>query len=358
MPRQNPIKVMVVDDSFFMRKAIERIFQSTDDIFVCESAASGEAALERLEVACPDLITMDVEMPGMGGIAAVRAIIAKRRVPILMLSSLTERGAQTTVRALSSGASDFVTKPTGGLAAISEIAAELIGKVRMLGKPASIAYTPGRLRPGSQPSSGPRFTGKLPAMTDCIAIAISTGGPAALTAIFSQLPATVNIPIVVVQHMPRGFTKPLAERLNMHSDLTIVEAEDGARLRAGTVLIGAAGKSLRLERGAFGIIARIEDPPDDTLYSPSADTLFASLAEVYGDRATAMIMTGMGADGIEGLAAIKEAGGFVFGQSEASCTVYGMPRAAAEAGLVDQVIALDEVAGVIAKLCKAKESRS
>jgi two-component system chemotaxis response regulator CheB len=350
------IRVMVVDDSFFMRKALERIFQSTGDIVVCEMVASGEAALERLEAVNPDLITMDVEMPGMGGIAAVRAIMAKRRVPILMVSAGTARGAQTTIRALSNGAIDFVTKPTGGLASISEIASELVAKVRLLGKPT--AESGERAVPRVPPPSSDRFTGAFPARVDCIALAVSTGGPAALTTIFNQLPASISVPIVVIQHMPAGFTKPLADRLNMHSRLTIREVEEGMRLLPGTVLIGAAGKSFRLHRRGSDVVAALGDGLGKGPYTPSADMLFGSLAEVYGRGATAFILTGMGADGVAGLTRVKQAGGFVYGQSEKSCTVYGMPRAAAEAGLVDQVIALNEVAGVIIEMCGSQASET
>ena len=222
-----PIKVMIVDDSFFMRKALERVFLSAGDISVCEAVSTGEAALERLEASDPDIITMDVEMPGMGGIAAVRAIMARRRVPILMLSSLTARGTDTTLRALENGAADFVAKPSGGMAEIGVISTEIIAKVRALSRRKSEGS-----RPASSAARAMQFdTQTRPGQVECIAIGISTGGPAALASVFSKLPATIQVPIIVVQHMPPGFTKPLAQRLDTHCALEVLEAEEGMLLK-------------------------------------------------------------------------------------------------------------------------------
>lgn len=345
---------MVVDDSFFMRKALERIFQSAGDIVVCEAVSTGEAALEKLDTARPDIITMDVEMPGMGGLAAVRAIMARRRTPILMLSSLTTRGTDCTLRALENGAADFVAKPSGGMGEIGGIANEIIEKVRALSRHNVVAAGQGA-RAGM--STAARFVGESvtslrPTSVECIAIAISTGGPAALATVFAKLPATVHVPIVVVQHMPPGFTKPLAQRLNTHCALEVLEAEDGMLLKPGRVIIGAAGKQFRIQRGPSGVVVHLEASVANALYSPSADMLIESVAQVYGRAGLAFIMTGMGSDGAEGLAELKRRGGFVYGQDEASSTVYGMPRAAAEAGLVDRVISLDDVAHAIIEASK------
>ena len=340
------IKVMIVDDSFFMRKALERIFATAGDIVVCEAVATGEAALEKLEGANPDIITMDVEMPGMGGLAAVRAIMARRRLPILMLSSTTGRGTENTVRALEYGAADFVAKPTGGMSEIGLIAAEILEKIHALAHRTFEPYASksAGMAQGMQ-------TRLRPGQVECVAIAISTGGPAALASVFAKLPASIHVPIVVVQHMPPGFTKPLADRLNAHCELEVVEAEDGMPLKAGRVIIGAAGKQLRLKRVGGGVVLDLRSDGVPALYMPSADMLMSSLAEVYGRTGLAFIMTGMGSDGTEGLAELKRRGGFVYGQDEASSTVYGMPRAAAEAGLVDRVISLHEVARAIADAC-------
>ncbi len=357
-------KIMIVDDSFFMRKALERICLSAGDLVICGAYASGEAALEQLDVVHPDLITMDVEMPGMGGLEAVRAIMARRHVPILMLSSLTARGADVTLRALEYGAADFVAKPAGGMAEIGTISGEIVEKIRALTRGIPSLGAP-RLAVRAVPAHTAPAAGALlpnprsrPGAVECVAIGISTGGPAALAHVFSQLPASINVPILVVQHMPAGFTKPLAERLNSHCALEVVEAEEGMLVQPGRIMIGVAGKQFRLRRSSAGVVARLDADGVNVLYSPSADLLFHSLAEIYGRTGLAVIMTGMGSDGSEGLAELKRRGGFVLGQDAASSTVYGMPRAAAEAGLVDRVVALDDMAAALTEVCRKSALRS
>ena len=347
----NAIRVMIVDDSAFMRKALERILTSSNDIMICDSVSSGEMALERLKISKPDLITMDVEMPGMGGLAAVRAITAQQRVPIVMLSSLTSHGTDSTIQALQNGASDFVTKPTGGALEISKIAAELVEKIRTLGRREVRSWSPATVIAPVAPIA--RTIQRSPANAhkrraiDLVAIGISTGGPAALSAVMSALPADAKVPIMVVQHMPAGFTKALADRLNTQCTQEVVEAVDQMPLQAGQVVIGVAGKQMRLRRVGGKYVVAITESQNESLYTPSADVLFKSVAEVCGRSAVGIIMTGMGNDGTEGLKDLKAAGGYVYGQDEGSCVVYGMPRAAAVAGVVDAVIPLNSIAEAI-----------
>lgn len=348
---------MIVDDSAFMRMAVERILQTAGDIEICASLPSGELALEQVETVKPDLITMDVEMPGIGGLEAVRAIMVRRRTPIIMLSSLTTQGTATTVEALASGAVDCIAKPSGTTIEVQRISAELIEKIRALARrsggpaPAPVRHIltpvtmPGRDGAHSERSASPALARKH--QTECIAIGISTGGPAALAALCAKLDATIRVPIIVVQHMPAGFTKPLADRLNSLCPLAVVEGEDQMPMQAGRIVIGVAGKQLRVRRVSGRVVVGIDDNQNESLYTPSADVLFRSMAEVYGKQAVAFIMTGMGNDGTEGLRELKKAGAYVYGQDEATSVVYGMPRSAAVAGLVDTQLPLGAVAQAI-----------
>ena len=277
--RKPQISVMLVDDSSFMRKALERIIQSNDDMIVCESACSGEVALEKLDAAQPDVITMDVEMPGMGGLAAVKAIMARRHVPIIMLSSLTDRGSETTLQALENGAVDFVAKPSGGVMDIHRISSELIAKIRTFAR--RVVLPPAvRKEKGTEETS--LFVAKKPRSIRCIAIGISTGGPAALTDICGVLSANIKIPILIVQHMPVGFTKALAERLHANCALEVLEATDQMTARPGQVIIGPAGKQMRVKNSGDGMTIVVSANQGDSLYAPSADVLFSSVAEECG----------------------------------------------------------------------------
>ncbi len=341
-----PIGVLVVDDSAFMRRAITKMLEGELDIVVCGTARSGEDAIEKAERLRPDLITMDVQMQGIGGLEAVRQIVERRFVPIIMVSALTREGAETTLHALDLGAVDFIPKPDAAYVNIKDVARDLIAKVRVFARRGS----PARALPGAPPPSGRRLrrTG-----FDCVAIGTSTGGPVALGRVLARMPATFPLPIVVVQHMPSGFTRPFAERLNAQSRLEISEARSGMQLRPGLAIIASAGKQLRLFRSRAGVEVSLEDDAAGSVHVPSFDVMASEVAGVYGGASVGVVMTGMGQDGLVGLRAIHDRGGFVVGQDAASCVVYGMPRAAADAGLVDAVVPLEEISGFLCELTRS-----
>ena len=354
---ERSIRVLVVDDSAFMRRAILRMLEREDDIEVVDTASSGEEAIAKAAALRPDVITMDVEMPGIGGLNAVKEIVARQKVPIIMVSSLTREGAETTLRALELGAVDFIPKPDSAYMDILKVARDLVDKVRAL----AVRRAPVRKAPPAAPAPVPpvRSVVRPPAPARapggsvryrCIALGTSTGGPVALGRILPRLPRDFPIPIVVVQHMPPGFTRPLSERLNAASAIAIVEGETGTVLRPGSAIIAPAGKQTRLRKNGPNVEIVLEDDRLNSLHVPSVDVMTAAVAETFGAGAIGVILTGMGHDGVEGLRRLKDAGGIVIGQDEATCVVYGMPRAAALAGLVDRVVPLDKVAAALCEL--------
>ena len=345
--------VLVVDDSAFMRRAITKMLEGEHDIVVCGTARNGEEAIQKALQLKPDVVTMDVEMPGMGGLEAVREISRVCDIPIIMVSALTREGAQTTFLALEAGAVDFIPKPDAAYVNISDVARDLVGKVRVFGR----REPRPKRREQRAKVTLPPLPEVIPAPRErrgafsCLAIGTSTGGPVALSRLVPQLPADYPNPIVIVQHMPPGFTRPLADRLDASSRVSVREAEEGMLLRPGLALVAPAGRQLSLRRsGNDEVSVRLSGDDGRSLHVPSVDVMTASVADVYGSGTLAAILTGMGQDGIIGLRRVKEAGGFVIGQDEASCVVYGMPRAAAQAGLVDRVLPLEQIAGAIVEL--------
>jgi two-component system chemotaxis response regulator CheB len=348
------IAILVVDDSAFMRRALTKMLESATDVDVVGTAATGEEAIAKAFELRPDIITMDVEMPGMGGLEAARAIIARRGPPIIMISSLTRDGAETTLRALDIGAVDFIPKPDSSSFDILRVKDDLLEKIRCFGRRAADARSPSprpatlERRPTARPEPPrPATRGARVGPFECVVIGTSTGGPVALTAVLPKLPAGFALPIVIVQHMPPGFTRTLAERLNGASEITVVEADDGMPLARGTAIIAPAGRQMVLRRIGSRVEVRLEADVKKSLHVPSVDILAASVGETFGAASLGVILTGMGHDGVLGLSVIKKSGGYVIGQDEASAVVYGMPRAAAAAGLVDRVVSLNEVARAI-----------
>ena len=356
------ITVVVTDDSAFMRRAIQKMLEKEPEIRVVGTAASGEEGIAMVERLRPDVVTMDVEMPGMGGLEAARTIVERRGPPIIMVSALTRDGAETTLRALELGAVDFIPKPDSALIDIVNVQRELVEKVKHFGSRGAYlramretqriqrgaladVRTPAPPAPPPRPRSTARVSGFA-----CVAIGTSTGGPVALSQILPKLPAGFPIPIVVVQHMPPGFTRPLAERLDATSRIDVVEGVDGMPLSAGVAIIAPAGKQLRLVRSLGTVRVALGEDAQRSLHVPSVDVLAASVGETYGAGALGVILTGMGHDGVTGLRVLKECGGYVLGQDEASSVVYGMPRAAAVAGLVDRVVPLDAVGRTLCEL--------
>jgi two-component system chemotaxis response regulator CheB len=368
------ITVVITDDSAFMRRAIQKMLEKESDIQVIGTAASGEEGIEMIERLKPDVCTMDVEMPGMGGLEAARTVLARRGPPIIMVSALTREGAETTLRALEIGAVDFIPKPDSALIDIVNVQRELVEKVRLFGSRGAYLRamhgqrpTPDRptieriaepprasaaravVPPPPPPVARPRPSGRAGGFA-CVAIGTSTGGPVALSQILPKLPADFPIPIVVVQHMPPGFTRPLAERLDAASKIHVVEGVNGMPLAPGTAIVAPAGKQLRLTKSLGSVVVALAEDASRALHVPSVDVMAASVGETYGAGSLGVILTGMGHDGVEGLRVIKERGGYVVGQDEASAVVYGMPRAAAVAGLVDRVVALDAVGRTLCEL--------
>lgn len=346
-----PVNVLVVDDSAFMRRAISKMLETDPEIVVCATARNGEEAIVKAARLMPDVITMDVEMPGMGGLEAVREIVTRLNLPIIMVSALTQEGAQTTFQALDAGAVDFIPKPDSAYVNIRDVARDLIDKVRVFARSGAVPKAArAAFEIPSESRQAPRF---LPERYECVAIGTSTGGPVALSRVIPRIPADFALPLVVVQHMPPGFTRPLAERLNAQSRLTVVEGREGLVLRRGLVIIAPAGRQLVL-RPSFGEV-EVHLTPDagGSLHVPSVDVMVGSAADVYGAGTIGVILTGMGQDGVAGLRRVKEAGGFVVGQDAQTCVVYGMPRAAAQAGLVDRVVPLDGIAAALCELTDA-----
>jgi two-component system chemotaxis response regulator CheB len=277
-------------------------------------------------------------MPRLGGLETLERLMAEHPVPVLLMSTLTQEGAEVTLRGLELGAMDFVDKSSVQPMSMLSLAEELVSKIRALGG--------ARVRTRPHPSRV-HAVGAVAAPAECIVIAASTGGPTALQAVVAGLPAGFRAAVLVVQHIPRGFTKSLAERLDARSAIPVREAQDGETLEPGRVLIAPAGIHTKVVRRRGGVVVVLDEEPRDTLHRPSADVLMASAAEVYGALVVGVVLTGMGADGTEGLRAIREKGGLTLAESEETCVIFGMPKAAVDAGVVHRVVPLDRVAGEI-----------
>ncbi|RMF57595.1 MAG: chemotaxis response regulator protein-glutamate methylesterase [Bacteroidetes bacterium] len=340
------IRVLVVDDSAFMRKALSMMLEEDDQIQVVDTARDGLEAIEKVRALRPDVVTLDVEMPRMDGLTALKQIMKEAPCPVIMISSLTREGAQATLEALDAGAVDFIPKQLSFVSLeIAQIKADLIAKVK------AVAGTR-RRRPVPAPPRAPQPSDAVPALlfrrARLLAIGISTGGPAALQRVIPLLPANLPVPVVVVQHMPPHFTRSLAQRLDQMSPLEVVEAEEGMDVHPGRVIIAAGGRHLTFREQGSRLVAATPETPA-TLHRPSVDVMFTSAAEVCRGRVLAVVMTGMGHDGLEGARRIRALGGQVVAQDEASCVVYGMPRAIVEAGLAHAVVPLDGLAPLLTR---------
>jgi len=342
------IRVFVVDDSAFARRATTKVLAADPAVRIVGEAASGAEALARIPEAEPDVVTLDLDMPGMNGLVVLRSLLARDpRLRVVMLSAHTQEGAEATLEALAAGAADFIDKSRYGLMDLEGFGRELRERVHALaaGRGAS-----GRRAgpPNGTHASGPsvRPPARPPALDLCV-LGASTGGPAAIQTVLEQLPADFPVPLAIVQHMPPGFTRPFAVRLNAHCRLRVSEAEDGERLSAGRVVIAPAGRHLTFAPN-LGLVLSPE--PADARHIPSVNVMMLSAARVRPGRVLGVLLTGMGDDGADGMAAIRSGGGMTVAESEESCVVYGMPRAAAERGGVDRLLPIGALAEWLAAL--------
>jgi two-component system chemotaxis response regulator CheB len=342
-----PVRVLVVDDSALMRKLIPRILERDDTIEVVGTAMDGNFGLKKIEELAPHVITLDLEMPGMNGIDTLKEIMRKWRLPVIVVSSHSTAGASITLKALGLGAFDFVAKPADVSARMPEIAAELIGKIKAAVE--SNNFRPRLIPEGTRAVKTRTLAGAAP--TRVIAIGVSTGGPNALQYLFSQLPAEFPGSILVVQHMPDGFTDMFARRLDESCAVRVKEAQSGDLLLAGRVLICPGNRHLKVKKLPLGNVAVLSEEAPVQGHRPSADVLFRSMAEEFGSKAIAVIMTGMGDDGANGMGAVRAAGGITIAQNEASCVVYGMPKAAIDRGYVTRVVHLDDLPNTLQAQC-------
>ncbi len=335
------LRVLVVDDSALARKLIGDKLDVLDNVEVVGRASNGRIALTQIRSAHPDLLTLDLEMPDLDGVGLMKCLKNEKDSPeVLIVSSLGGTNHAMVQQALDLGAMDVVPKPKGPREDVARFEAQLVRTIRGLAQR-------GQVRPEAPlPKAFPgvsKTRGKA-----IVAIGISTGGPTALSQLIPKLPADLGVPVVIVQHMPDGFTKGLADTLNAQSPLQVMEAESGMGIEPGRVYIAPGGRQLKLEKRGTRVTIRLTDDPPENHCRPAADYMFRSVAQCYGARALGVIMTGMGDDGAKGLGILRKSGGYVLGQDQASCTVYGMPRAAREQGAVDQVVPLSSLAKQIA----------
>jgi two-component system chemotaxis response regulator CheB len=348
------LQVLVVDDSTFMRKSLSSMLSSDARLALVGMARNGEEALQLEHQLKPDVVTMDVEMPGMNGLEALKRIMAEHPLPVVMVSSMTTEGARDTLKALELGAVDFIPKQLDGVAMkIHDLQEQLIAKIVAAGQAGdkvrqrlSPAVRPTALRPRAAALTAQSVS--LTRGSRAVAIGSSTGGPQALLEVLPGFPSDFPAGIVIVQHMPKNFTKPFADRMNAVCALEVKEAADGDEVKPGRILIAPGGLQCRVKRRSItSTVIGLSPNAEHHLHAPSVDALMQSMAAVYEERSIAVILTGMGHDGLDGMKAIKAARGRTIAQDEKTCIVYGMPKAVVEAGYADKVIPLSGVVGEI-----------
>ncbi|MDP3176757.1 MAG: chemotaxis response regulator protein-glutamate methylesterase [Spirochaetaceae bacterium] len=367
----DPVSVLVVDDSALMRNLISKIVESSPGLAVADRAMNGVFALQKIPRCKPDVIVLDIEMPEMNGIEFLKE--RKRlgiEIPVVILSSVAKKGARVTMDALALGASDFITKPSGSVSSdihtvAGELARLLLGYGTQFRKhkgkaaprydyeaPEHLAERAADERISERPKLETPKPLRAPGPIEIIVIGISTGGPNALRDIFAKIDPELSQPVVVVQHMPAGFTEEFAKSLDRICPLDVKEAADGDLVKSGRILIAPGDKHISVEKKPLGTIARLSDSPPVNGHRPSADVLFESVAKAFGHRAMGVIMTGMGRDGARELGSIFREGGITLGQDEQSCIVYGMPKVAFELGHVTEQVSLSEMAATISKYAR------
>jgi two-component system chemotaxis response regulator CheB len=342
------IRVLVVDDSAFIRRAVSRMLAEDPEIAVVGQASNGDEALALVASCSPDVITLDLEMPTVGGLATLRRIMAERPTPVVLLSAHAQADASNTLEALAAGAVDFIDKSAVSPMDVHALGDELIRKVRTAARSRLSAMT---TRP--PPASLDELTSSASSVS-VIVLGASTGGPPAIQLILGRLPADFPIPMLVIQHMPPRFTRAFADRLGTGCALRVKEAAQGDVIAAGTILVAPGGRQLELKRTDARFEVALKQGASLDLHVPSLDATAGSAASILGDGVCFAVLTGMGVDGVEGARAVRKAGGLVVAQDEESSVLYGMPRAVAQAGLANFVLPLERMADLFIRLARRR----
>ena len=351
------IRVLIVDDSAFMRRLLTKVLEPYEDIEVVATAMDGVFALDKIEELeqSPDVVTLDLDMPRLDGMSTLKRIVDKHQLPVVLVSAYTSTGAKATFDALAAGAVDFITKPDRIFSSpVASLGEDLAAKIRVAAR-AKIRRPLTRATP---PLPRPRVPNVRAAPArDVVGIAVSTGGPNALSTLLAEIQSGFRPALLIVQHMPEGFTGQFAERLAKLARIEVREAADGDTVSAGRALVAPGGCHMVVERAKARVTVRLTRSDPVRGHRPSADVLFRSIAEVVGEKSVGMILTGMGEDGADGVSAIQEADEHTLAQDESSSIVYGMPKAAIDRGVVDRVLPLSEIAGYLNSLSSSEHER-
>lgn len=338
------IKVLIVDDSALIRKILTDILKTDDEILVVGTAKDGKEALDKIEILKPDIITMDIEMPLMDGLTTLKHVVSRFKLPVIMISSLTLKGAELTLKALDEGAVDFLPKPTNIFSLNQDdIKAEIIEKIKIGSK--SKLYIKKPIYNLEKPKIQNKIIKKSEEdFNSIVVIGTSTGGPRALQTLISEIPNDINATIVIVQHMPPKFTKSLADRLNSTSNIPIKEAEEGDILLRGCGYIAPGDYHITIVKESINLVIRLNKNPQVMGLRPTVDVLMESVADIYGYSKMGVILTGMGSDGTKGIVKMKKSGSYNIAQDESTSVVYGMPKSAIASNCIDEILPLDKIA--------------
>ncbi|MBE0450166.1 MAG: chemotaxis response regulator protein-glutamate methylesterase [Clostridia bacterium] len=346
-------KILVVDDSAFMRKVITDMIESDQQMEVVGVARNGEDAIAKIKLLKPDVVTLDIEMPKMDGLTALRTIMTEMPLPVIMLSSLTKKGAEETLKALDLGAFDFITKPSSLIkVSAPEVKNELIEKIQIASRTKVKAIRSPKPSPKIDQSDTIVPSSSVQAKSifkKIVAIGTSTGGPRALQDVIPFIPSGINASFLIVQHMPSGFTKSLAERLDSMSQIHVKEAENGDILQQGWAYLAPGDQHLKVTKQNGQFVIKLDNGDRVNGHRPSVDAMMESIVDMNHKSVVGVIMTGMGADGAQGMKKLKDSGGFVIAQDEESCIVFGMPKIAIKLEAVDKVVSLSNIANEIVK---------
>jgi two-component system chemotaxis response regulator CheB len=344
------IRLAIVDDSAFVRKALQRVLQNESGILIVGLASSGEEMINNIHIWRPDVITLDLSMPGMGGLLTLEKIMERRPVPVIILSTHSSKDAPLTIEALHRGAVDFIDKQQYSLVDFDALRKVLVEKIYQVA--GTKILKAGHLSPDVETEIQKIRKTIVNAQHsfDAVVIGASTGGPPAIQQILEDLGASLTVPVAIVQHMPVGFTSSFARRLKDHLPFNVQEAADAELFQVGTVYIGPTGSHLRLKKLGNKVCTVLSRYPENLQHRPSADILFQSAAQTYGGRALGVILTGMGNDGAQGMVELSQVGAYTIAQDESSCVVYGMPRVAVELGAVKEILHIEKIGKKISEL--------